>query len=203
MRPVFGSGGLLALDGQGRVHAERDAEPTSPEALARAFGALVCAELGVIGARTVDTPSGCLAIITLRERSGPLLELWAGTALREGRDIALRDAAVDALLAPWHHSAIVAGTARLVADGACRAAMVIDDAGVTSYGPPTEFPPLGARGMEPEAGDRLVARTTRGEFHALWLGAASVMLSVVPGPQNGRRIELWFDTLEAALVEPF
>jgi len=47
------------------------------------------------------------------------------------------------------------------------------------------------------------ARTTRGEFHALWLGAASVMLSVVPGPQNGRRIELWFDTLEAALVEPF
>jgi hypothetical protein len=29
------------------------------------------------------------------------------------------------------------------------------------------------------------------------------MLSVVPGPQNGRRIELWFDTLEAALVEPF
>jgi hypothetical protein len=80
--------------------------------------------------------------------------------------------------------------------------MVIDDTGVTSYGPPTDFPPLGARGLEPEAGDRLSARTTRGEFRALSLGGASVMLNVVPGAQNSRRIELWFDALEAALVEP-
>jgi len=195
---VFGSRGLLALDGQGRVRGEAEPELHSPEALARAFAALMCAELGLIGARTVDTPNGSLGIITLRERSGPLLELWAGAALRSDRDAALRDATADALLAPWHHSAIVAGAARLVANGTCRAAMVIDDAGVTSYGPPTDFPPLGARGMAPEAGDRLVARTMRGEFHALSLGGASVMLNVVPGAQNGRRVERWFDALEDA-----
>jgi len=203
MRAVFDPQGLVALDEQGRVHAKRDAEPASTEALIRAFEGMVCAELRLIGSRTVETPSGYLAIITLRERSGSLLELWAGAALRDDRDTALRDAAADALLAPWHDSAIVAGAARLVAEGTCRGAMVIDDAGVTSYGPTTEFPPLGARGMEPEAGDRLVARTMRGEFHALSLGGASVMLNVVPGGQNARRIELWFDALEAAMAEPY
>ena len=193
--------GPLALDDQGRVRGALSAEPSSPEALTRAFEALVCADLGLIGARTVDTPNGYLGIMTLRERSGSSLELWAGAALRADAGTALCDAAADALLAPWHDSAIVAGAARLVAEGTCRAAMVIDDTGVTSYGPPTDFPPLGARGLEPEAGDRLAARTTRGEFRALSLGGASVMLNVIPGPQNGRRIELWFDAIEAALVE--
>src|SRR4051812_21512720 len=141
LHAVFDLQGLVALDDHGRIHTKRDAEHASPKALTRVFEALVCAELRVIGARTVDTPSGCLAIITLRERSGPLLELWAGAALRNDRDTALRDAAADALLAPWHNSAIVAGAARLVAEGTCRGAMVIDDAGVTSYGPTTEFPP--------------------------------------------------------------
>jgi hypothetical protein len=196
------AGGSLALDEQGRVYCEPGEEFEGPKALVCAFEALVCAELGLIGARTVDTPNGYLGIMTLRERSGLSLELWAGAALREDPDTALCDAAADALLGPWHDSAIVAGAARLVADGTCRAAMVIDDTGVTSYGPPTDFPPLSARGLEPGAGDRLAARTTRGEFRALWLGGASVMLNVVPGPQNCRRIELWFDALEAALVDP-
>jgi hypothetical protein len=196
---VSGSRGLIALDDQGRLHAKHDAAPCSPEALTRAFEAVICAELGVIGARIVDTPNGYLGIMALRERTGSSLELWAGAALREDPETALRDAAADALLRSWHESALVAGAARLVAEGSCRAAVVIDDGGITSYGPPTEFPPLGARGLTPEAGDRIAARTTRGEFRALSLGAASVMLNVVPGVQNGRRIEVWFDTLETAL----
>jgi hypothetical protein len=169
--------------------------------LAHAFEGLVCAELGVIGARTVDTPNGHLAIMTLKERSGPVIELWAGAALRPDPASALCDAAGDALLSDWHDSVIVAGAARLVAAGPCRAAMVIDDTGVTTYGPPTEFPLIGGPGTTPEPGARLAARTGRGEFRALSLGGASVMLNVVPGAQHAHRVERWFAALEAALVE--
>jgi hypothetical protein len=188
----------FALDNHGRVHFEPAIEPLPADTLARAFEGLVCAELGVIGARTVDTPNGHLAIMTLKERSGAAVAFWAGAALRPDPASALCGAAADALLGPWHESVIVAGAARLVAEGTCRAAMVIDDTGVTTYGPPTDFPPLGGPGVTPEPGDRLAARTARGVFRALALGGASVMLNVVPGPHYGRRIEIWFDALEAA-----
>jgi len=192
----------LSIDASGRVSAALRAETLEDETfLARGFGALLCTQLSVLGARTVQTESGHLALITLTERGGSSVEFWAGSAHRPDAAQALGDAATDALLRDWHHSVLVAGAARLVTASSCRAAMVIDDAGVTAYGPATEFPPLAARGMEPEAGDRLAARTTRGEFRALSLGGASVMLHVMPGAQNSRRIDLWFDALEAALVE--
>ena len=199
MGSVSGRPRALALDDQGRVHGEPGYAPIAPETLTRAFEGLVCAELGVIGTRTVDTPNGHLAIMTLKERSGPVIEFWAGAALRSDPATALCDATADALLRYWHDSVIVAGAARLVAEGTCGAAMVIDDTGVTTYGPPTEFPALGP-GMEPEAGARLAARTARGEFRALSLGGASVMLNVVPGAQHSRRVERWFDALEDARV---
>ena len=188
----------LALDDQGRVQGEPGLDAPPPEALTRAFEGLLCAELGVIGARTVDTPNGHLAIMTLKERSGPVIELWAGAALRSDPATALCDAAADALLGFWHDSVIVAGAARLIAEGTCRAGMVIDDRGVTTYGPPTEFPPLDGPGRSSEPGARLAARTARGEFRALSLGGASVMLNVVPGVQHARRVERWFDALEDA-----
>src|SRR4029078_362663 len=134
--------GALALDAQGRVHRDSGVAAVAPGALPRAFEALVCAELRLIGARTVDTPNGYLSIMTLRERSGLALELWGGAALRDDPDTARCDAAADALLGPWQDSAIVAGAARLVAEGTCRGAMAIDDDGVTSYGPTTEVPAL-------------------------------------------------------------
>jgi hypothetical protein len=171
----------------------------APEAIAREFASLVAAELAVIGGRTVETPNGHLGIMTLKERSGPVVEFWAGVALRADPAEALFDAAVDALLAPWHHSAVVAGAARLVAEGSCSAAMVIDETGVTTYGPPTDFPPLGGPGIKPEPGARLATRTVRGEFRALSLGGASVMLSVVPDTHSGRRVERWFEALDVAL----
>jgi hypothetical protein len=192
--------GALALDDQGRVDGNPDSAPNAPEAIARAFEALLCAELGIIGARTVDTPNGHLGMMTLREGNGTSLAFWAGTALRADRAAALRDAAIDAVLGAWHGSVIVAGAARLVAEGTCRAAMVIDDRGVATYGPTTEFPPFGTRGAPPQPGARLAARSTRGEFQALSLGGASVMLNVVPGEQHALRVESWFDELEAALA---
>ena len=198
MAPVFGEERLLTLDPQGRVQGI-PGKQHAPEAITREFARLVSAELGVIGARAVETPTGHLAILTVKERSGPAVEFWAGVALRDDPAAALFGAAIDALLAPWHHSAVVAGAARLVAEGTCSAAMVIDANGVTTYGPPTDFPPLGGNGIKPEPGARLATRTVRGEFRALSLGGASVMLSVVPGTQHGRRVERWFDALDVAL----
>src|SRR3954468_19469346 len=200
--PIVPSRPRLSINDAGRVSAALPAEPFEDEMfLERGFGALLCTELSVLGARTVQTESGHLALITLKERGRSSVEFWAGAAHRPDAAEALGDAATDALLRDWHDSVLVAGAARLVAESTCRAAMVLDDAGVTTYGPATEFPPLGARGMEPEAGDRLAARTTRGEFRALSLGGASVMLNVAPGAQNTRRIDVWFHALEAALVE--
>jgi hypothetical protein len=198
MDSMSGRPGALALDDQGRVHGEPGLDPVAPELLTRAFEGLLCAELSVIGARTVDTPNGHLAILSLKERSGPVVELWAGAALRTDPATAMCDAASDALLGHWHESVVVAGAARLVAEGTCRAAMVIDDRGVTTYGPATDFPPLEGPGRSSELGARLAARTQRGEFRALSLGGASVMLNVVPGAQHARRVERWFDALEAA-----
>jgi len=199
MCAVFDEQRLLTLDHQGRLERTPGVECRSPDAIAREFARLVSTELGLIGARIVETPNGHLAMMTFKERSGAAVEFWAGAALRLVSISALYDAAVDALLAPWHDSALVAGAARLVADGACHAAMVIDDTGVTTYGPPTDFPALGGPGFKPEPGARLATRTVHGEFRALSLGGASVMLSVVPGTQHGRRVERWFDALDAAL----
>lgn len=53
------------------------------------------------------------------------------------------------------------------ADATCRAAMVIDDTGVTTFGPAENMPTLGGQGVTPG-----------------WAGA--------------RRVEEWFDLLEAA-----
>jgi hypothetical protein len=200
MQSVLGAQRLLAIDDQGRVQSAPGPEPLPPDVLTRAFEALVCARLGVIGARTIATPNGHLGIMTLRERSGTALEFWAGAALRTDPASALCDAAADALLGRWHHSVIVAGAARLVAEGVCRAAMVIDDTGVAAYGAPTDFPPFSGPRLTPEPGARLAARTARGEFRALSLGASSVMLDMVPGTQNGRRIQHWFDALEMACI---
>jgi hypothetical protein len=190
--------GLLVLDERGRVRATAAAEIPPREDLARAFEALVCAQFSVIGARTVDTPNGYLGILTLRERSGTALEFSVGVALRPDPATALCDAAIDAVLGPWQDSVIAAGAAHLVTEGTCRAAMVIDDTGVATYGSATDFPRFGVRGMTPEPGSRLAVRTPRGEFRALSLGGATVMLNMVPGAQNGRRIERWFDALEDA-----
>jgi hypothetical protein len=198
MNSMSGRPGALSLDDQGGVHGDPGSGPIAPETLTRAFEALLCAELSVIAARTVDTPNGHLAIMTLKERSGPTIELWAGAALRPDPATALCDAAADALLGLWHNSVVVAGAARLVAEGTCGAAMVIDERGVTTYGPPTDFPPLDGPGRTSELGARLAARTARGEFRALSLGGASVTLNVVPSVQHERRVERWFDALERA-----
>jgi len=198
MCAVFDEERLLTLDHQGHVGRTQGVEARSPDAIARDFERLVSTELSIVGTRTVETPNGCLGIMTLRERTGLAMEFWAGVSLRLDPVSALYDAAIDALLRPWHDSALVAGAARLVAEGACHAAMVIDDTGVTTYGPPTDFPSLGP-GFKPEPGARLATRTVHGEFRALSLGGASVMLSVVSGTQHGRRVERWFDALDAAL----
>src|SRR6478752_5140936 len=164
MCAVFDEERLLSLDHQGRVERTPGVELHSADAIVREFERLVSTELGIIGARTVDTPNGHLAIMTLKERSGLSVEFWAGVALRLDPASALYDAAIDALLGPWHDSALVAAAARLVAEGACHAAMVIDNTGVTTYGPSTDFPSLGGPGFKPEPGARLATRTVHGEF---------------------------------------
>ena len=136
----------------------------------------------------------------MKEWTGKALEFWAGTALRADESSAISDAAYDALLSPWRGSVITAGAARLVANGTCRAAMVVDDSGVSTFGPADNFPPLGGRGVTPEPGARLAVRTPTGDFRALSLGAASVMLLITPRWTGARRVEEWFDLLENALV---
>ena len=167
--------------------------------LERGFSELLCTQLTVLGARTVETDYGYLAMVTVKESNGSTTEFWAGAAHRADQSTARGDAATDALLTHWHGSVVVAGAARLVRSGACRAAMVIDDAGVTTYGPATEFPLFDGPGISSEPGARLAAHTSRGEFRALSLGVASAMLNVVPGGMNARRVDEWFNALEAAL----
>lgn len=157
---------------------------------------LLCADLTPLAARTVPTPTGHLGIYTAKEWTGRALEFWAGAALRSDPETALADAAADALLAPWNGSVLVAGAARLVASGQCRAAIVTDPTGVTTFGSVDQFPPLGGIGVNPEAGARLAVRTPAGDFRALSLGDATVMLHLTPGWEGARRVEEWFDVLE-------
>ena len=174
--------------------------PNKRRQLNRAYSAFLCADLSLLGSRTAPTASGHIGVLTMKEWTGKALEFWAGAALRDDESTALCDAAYDALLAPWRGSVLVAGAARLVANGNCRAAMVMDDSGVTTFGPAEQFPPLGGQGVTPEPGARLAVRTPTGDFHALSLGAASVMLLITPGWSGARRVEEWFDVLENALV---
>jgi len=156
----------VALDEQGRVADTALAPlPDGNEVaeLSRLLAELLCAELSVLGARTVPTLTGHLGIVTMKERTAGSLEFWAGAALRPDPAPALRDAACDALLADWRGSVAVAGAARLVADGTCRSAVVLDDSGVTRFGQAHEIPQLGGLGVAPEAGARLAVRTAAGE----------------------------------------
>ena len=69
------------------------------------------------------------------------------------------------------------------------------------HAPPPAVPPTAVTPRDPRAseiGARLAARTARGEFQALSLGGASVMLNLVPTAQHGRRVERWFDALQDA-----
>src|SRR4051794_13157504 len=113
---------------RGRAKGELD---TEAGLLTRQLAFLLGTGFGVLGCRSVAVEAGHLAMVTLREHAGCSLEFWAGAALRAEPSAALFDATTDAILGPWHDSVIVGGAARLVAESACRAAMVIDDAGVT------------------------------------------------------------------------
>jgi len=165
-------------------------------AIAQAYSPLICAELTVLAARLITTPVGHLAVVTAKERTGGMLEFWAGAALRADPETALADATGDALLRPWGGSVLVAGAARLVADGTCTAARISDDRGVAIVGRAIEFPPINANGARPEPGARLAVRTRAGDFLALCLQDASVMLHLAPGWNHAHRVDSWFDMLD-------
>lgn len=191
-----GSNSHVMMDVNGRLTRSPS---TWDGEIGSAFARLLCADLSLLGSRTAPTATGHLGVLTLKEWTGRSLEFWAGAALRADESSALCDAAYDALLAPWGGSVIVAGAARLVANGTCRGAMVSDDTGVTTFGPVENFPPLGEQGATPEPGARLAVCTPAGDFHVLSLGAASVMLLITPGWTAARRVEEWFDVLDDAL----
>jgi hypothetical protein len=192
------------IAGNGGADSEfpRARTPSDPSAAAfdRAYSALLCAELVVLGLRTTTTASGNLGVVTFKERTGRTVEFWAGAALRPDEQSAVEAAVHDALLTPWNGSVLAAGSARLVNAGVCRAAKVVDEHGTTTFGPTDGFPPLGGIGVTPEPGTRLAVRTPAGDFRALSLRAASVMLLVAPGWTGARRVEQWFDVLEDALA---
>jgi hypothetical protein len=168
--------------------------------LNQTFGLLLCADLTVLGARTLATHTAHLALVAVKERTVSAIDFWAGSALRDGHDHALRDALCDALLTRWHGSFLAGGVARLVADRTCRAAIVHDDTGTRTFGTAGEIPPLTGRHDILEPGARLAVRTPDGDFRGISFGSATVLLSVTPGWDTARRVEDWFDRLEAAMT---
>jgi hypothetical protein len=195
-------GGGAQLDQTGRLTCAAtngSGGLAAPELVSR-FGALLCANLGVVGSRVLPTATAHLAILTISERTGDMLEFWAGVALRPDPATALHDAAIDALLGPWSESVLVAGAARLVAAELCAAALITDNCGTTSIGTPDAVSPLTRFSLEPTAGQRLAAKDDEGEFRGLSLGSATIVCGLADDPTASRRVEKWFDVLETSLA---
>jgi hypothetical protein len=191
------------LDADGRVDPNTPALialGTSSEALRALHARLLCADLTVLGSRTIEMTSAHISLFTVAERIGSRLGFSAGTAVRPSPATATVAAVYDALLARWDGSVLRGGATRLVLEGTCRGAMVVDADGTHSYGVLDGMSPMVQFRDATEPGDQLAVGTPAGDFRAFSAGKASVVLALGSTRGGVPRTEQWLDDLDAALA---
>jgi hypothetical protein len=180
LQHVEHDGRRVVLDGAGRL-ARLDLAGTASVAEAtagtvRMIGALACADLRLVGARTVALSSGHFAVVSYRDAANERSPFVVGVALAESEAEAARDATIDAVLGPAR-SVFLTGARRLVAAGIAVAAVVHNDVLIElgdSHAAGSLVRLLAAPG---EAG-LVAARTALVHLRALVLDQGAVALAV-------------------------